>query len=83
MSVKCFYTGKKLLVVSKRNEDLSVVSDGLLQYGERALADLVLLQRAKLRLIQFRFRNVDVLTSITGYKLCVIHQIRAVANTSW
>jgi hypothetical protein len=43
MPIKSLDSGKQLLVIPKRDEDLCVIPDGLLQNGERALTDLVLL----------------------------------------
>ena len=52
MSVKCFDARKQLLVVSQRDEDLGVVADRLLQDGQRALRDFVLLQLPELGLVE-------------------------------
>jgi len=43
VSVKSFHSSEQLLVVSQGNKNLSMISDGLLKYGQRALRDLVLL----------------------------------------
>ena len=52
MSVKSFDARKQLLVVSQRDEDLGVVADRLLEDGQRALRDFVLLQLPELGLIE-------------------------------
>lgn len=63
MPVKGLYTRQQLFVVSKRDEDLSMVSYRLLENGERALTDLMLLQLSQLGLVELRFWDVDVLTT--------------------
>lgn len=49
--VERLHARKQLFVVAKRDEDLCVVPHGLLEDGQRALADLVLLQLAQLSLV--------------------------------
>lgn len=53
---------KKLLVVSEGDQDLCVVSDGLLQHRQWSLADLMLLQLPQLCLIELGLRYMNVLT---------------------
>lgn len=52
MAVKCLDTSEKLLVVSQRNQDLSVIAHCLLQHGQRSLRDLMLLQSPQLSLVE-------------------------------
>lgn len=52
MSVKRLYTSEELLVVPQGDEHLSVVPDCLLQHRQRALADLMLFESAKLSLVE-------------------------------
>ena len=63
MPVEGLYASQQLFVVAEGDEDLGVVSNGLLQDGERALADLVLLKGTELCFVKLRFGNVHVLTS--------------------
>lgn len=62
VTVECFDSCEELLVVSKGDEDLCVVADGLLEDREGTLGDLVLFELADLGLVQFGLRYVDVLT---------------------
>lgn len=55
MTVKRLDTGQELLVVSQGDEDLALVTDGLLQDREGALGDLPLLKLADLRLVELGF----------------------------
>lgn len=64
MPIKGLYTRQQLFVVAKGYEDLCVVSYRLLENGERALADLMLLQLPQLGLVELGFWNVDVLTVV-------------------
>jgi hypothetical protein len=51
MPIKRLHARQQLFVVSERDQDLGVVPDCLLEDGERALADLVLLELAQLSLV--------------------------------
>jgi len=62
MPIESFHPCQQLLVVPQRDEDLGLVSDGLLQDGEWALGDLVVLELSNLGLVQLGFGNVCVLT---------------------
>ena len=62
VTFKSFYASKELFVVAKGDEDLCVVTDGLLEDGEGALRDFVLLELADLGLVQLGLGDVDVLT---------------------
>ena len=62
MPVKRLDAAEQLFVVSKRDEHLALVPHRLLEHRQRALADLVLLQLADLRLVQLGLGDVGVLT---------------------
>ena len=61
MTVESFNSCKELFVVSECNEDLGVVSNGLLEDGKGALGDFVLFEFSDLGLVQFGLWDVDVL----------------------
>lgn len=61
--IKRLHPRQELFVVSQRNEDLSVITDRLLQNRQGPLADLVLLELPQLRLIELRSRGVGELTT--------------------
>ena len=63
MSIKRLHTSEQLFVVPQGDEYLRVVPYSLLQHGERALADLVLLEGTQLRLIELRLGDMHVLTT--------------------
>ena len=58
MSIKRLHTSKQLFVVSQGYEYLRVVPYSLLQYGERALTDLVLFEGTQLRLVELRLGDM-------------------------
>ena len=63
MPIKCLDTCKKFFIIPQRDKDLSMIPHGLLEDGERALADLVLFERTELSLVELRFWDVHVLTA--------------------
>lgn len=67
VSVESLDSGQQLLVVPQRDEDLGLISDSLLEDGEGALGDLVLLQFTDLRLVELGFGDVLVLTRISDW----------------
>ena len=60
--VKRLHARKQLFVVPQGDEHLRVIPDGLLEDGQGALADLVLLERTQLSLVELGLGNVYVLT---------------------
>jgi hypothetical protein len=80
VTVKRLDAGQQLLVVAEGYEDLRVVAHGLLEHGERALADLVLLERAQLALVELRFGDVHVLAA---YASAMREKSDVYKGTSW
>ena len=63
MSIERLHTSQQLFVVPQGDEYLRMVPYGLLQHGERSLANLVLLESPQLCLIEFRLWDMYVLTA--------------------
>lgn len=61
VTIERFDSREELLVVAEGDEDLSMVTNRLLEDGEGTLRDLVLLELSDLRLVQFGLWDVDVL----------------------
>lgn len=66
VSVKGLDAAEKLLVVAQADEDLGVVANRLLEDRQRALRNLVLLERTDLRLGELGTRRVEELTARAG-----------------
>ena len=62
MPIKRLDTRQQLLVVSQRDQHLTLVPHRLLQHRQGSLRDLVLFQLADLGFVQFGLGDVGVLT---------------------
>jgi hypothetical protein len=71
MPIKSFDPRQQLLVISQRDQHLGVISNRLLEDGQRSLTDLVFLECSQLSLIQLGFWNMHVLTRTTSRLVAV------------
>ncbi len=63
MPIKRLHPRQQLLVIPQRYQDLTLISDRLLEDGEGTLRDLVLLKFPDLGFVELGFRDIGVLTS--------------------